>query len=60
MVPSHSAVSDCVAFTVEEVSQAVRQMKSGKSVGLDLTSKELFQGILQATGGGSTPGRVFH
>ena len=51
VVQSLSAVSDCVAFTVEEVSQAVQQMKSGKSVGLDLTSKELFQGILQAEGG---------
>ena len=59
MVPSHSTVSDCVAFTVEEVSQAVRQMKSGKSVGLDLTSKSL-PGDLASNGGGSTPGRVFH
>eukprot|EP00439_Symbiodinium_sp_Y106_P019430 s1871_g2.t1 len=51
VVPSQSTVSDCMAFTVDEVSRAVRQMKSGKSVGLDLTSKELFQGILQADGG---------
>ncbi|CAE7264174.1 R1A1-element\ORF2 [Symbiodinium sp. CCMP2592] len=40
-----------VAFTSEEVIRAVGQMKSGKSVGLDGTCKELFQGIIDANGG---------
>ena len=43
--------SECEAFTVVEIQEAVGQMKGGKSVGLDLTSKELFQGILKAPGG---------
>ncbi|CAE7713978.1 unnamed protein product [Symbiodinium sp. CCMP2592] len=42
-----------VAFTVEEVKVAVDQMKSGKSVGVDCTCKELFQGLLEVEGGAS-------
>ena len=42
---------ECEAFTVEEVQEAVYKMKGGKSVGLDLTSRELFQGLLQVDGG---------
>ncbi|CAE7579342.1 RTase [Symbiodinium sp. CCMP2592] len=40
-------------FTVEEVRVAVSQLKRGKSVGNDLTGRELFEGILSLDGGAS-------
>ena len=39
------------AFTVDEVRVAVGEMKAGKSVGVDGTCKELFQGLLEVEGG---------
>ncbi|CAE7809883.1 RTase [Symbiodinium sp. CCMP2592] len=39
------------AFSIEELTKAVSQIRKGKSVGVDLTSRELLDGILQTTGG---------
>ena len=39
------------AFTTEELEAAVAAQKGGKSVGLDLTSKELLQGMISVKGG---------
>ncbi|CAE7218587.1 unnamed protein product [Symbiodinium sp. CCMP2592] len=40
-------------FSVDEVKLAVGQMKRGKAVGIDLTSRELFEGLLSVPGGAS-------
>ena len=47
IVPTHAASG----FTVQEVRQAVSQMSKNKSVGVDLTSRELFEGLLGVPGG---------
>ena len=49
IVPTHAASG----FTVQEVRQAVSQMSKNKSVGVDLTSRELFEGLLGVPGGDS-------
>ncbi|CAE7801742.1 pol [Symbiodinium sp. CCMP2592] len=44
---------DVVGFSVEEIRKGIFQMKKGKSVGVDLTSRELFEGLLETPGGAS-------
>ena len=39
------------AFTLEELQLAISGLKSSKSVGVDLTSAELFRGIIRVEGG---------
>ena len=38
-------------FELSELSEALASLKSGKSVGIDLTSKELLDGLVQTPGG---------
>ncbi|CAE7294337.1 unnamed protein product [Symbiodinium sp. CCMP2592] len=51
--PKYNADQEVQAFTVEELRTALSQLKGGKSVGRDLTSKELLEGVINIEGGQS-------
>ncbi|CAE7637766.1 NLRC3 [Symbiodinium microadriaticum] len=45
---------DVVTFTLEELTVGVSQLKRGKAVGVDKTSTELVQGLMEVPGGRQT------
>ncbi|CAE7040418.1 unnamed protein product, partial [Symbiodinium sp. CCMP2456] len=49
--PVYDTSQEVTAFTVEELQTALGQLKGSKSVGRDLTSKELLMGIVNTDGG---------
>ncbi|CAE7737335.1 unnamed protein product, partial [Symbiodinium sp. CCMP2456] len=49
--PIYDPCQEVVAFTVDELQQALGQLKGSKSVGRDLTSKELLTGLVNTEGG---------
>ncbi|CAE7854601.1 unnamed protein product, partial [Symbiodinium necroappetens] len=49
--PVYDTSQEVTAFTVEELQTALGQLKGSKSVGRDLTSKELLLGIVHTDGG---------
>ena len=51
MTPYPDTATHATAFTVEELQVALASLKTGKSVGIDLTSAELLQGLVSVKGG---------
>ena len=51
VTPYPDTATHATAFTVEELQAALVGLKTGKSVGIDLTSAELLQGLVSVKGG---------